>query len=161
MRKSLGNSTDRRKEKGFFVLVWSCSTYPGGLYRFHCFVESSAKKLKLIKVEVIEIFLSSYLFKDLIVFCNTFQLIPKHVQREVKCWIKKQSEVRAARHGQSVCCDLKGVNNATYSMAIFMRGTVVLCCFKRASVMVPSSAEIAILVVSWWSSAGIFARGEN
>lgn len=46
-------------------------------------------------------------------------------------------------------------------MAIFMRETVVLCCFKRVPVMVPSSAEIAILIVSWWSSSGIFARGEK
>ena len=78
MKKTLGNSTDQRKEKGFFVLLWSFQ-HTQGVYRFNCFVESSAEKLKLNKVEVIEIFLGSYLFKDLIVFCNTFQLIPKHV----------------------------------------------------------------------------------
>lgn len=90
-----------------------------GVYRFNCFVETSAEKLKLNKVEVIEISLGSYLVKDLIVFCNTFQLIPKHVLKEVKCWIKN-------KHGQSVCCDLKGVNNATYGHLHARDGRAVL-----------------------------------
>ena len=69
MRKALGNSTNRCKEIVFFVLMWFCSTYRGGL-PVSLFRRERQRKLN--KVEVIEIFLGSYLFKDLIVFCNTF-----------------------------------------------------------------------------------------